>query len=68
MKGIIESYSEQKRFGFINADNGTRAYFYRESIEVNGYMPIKPGDRVSFEIVETTQGPEARKIRLLKDY
>ena len=64
MEGTVESYSEEKGFGFIDADNGSRAYFYRDSIEANGYKTVSPGDRVSFEIVGTIRGPEAKKIKV----
>jgi hypothetical protein len=36
MKGTVESYSEQKGFGFINQDDGEKAFFYRASINMSG--------------------------------
>jgi len=61
-KGIVESFSQQKEFGFIIQDDGTKLPFYRSSIQMDGYKMINVGDRVGFEVKETTTGPEARTV------
>ena len=61
-KGIVESYSQQKEFGFIIRDNGIKLPFHSFSIQIDGYKMLNVGDRVGFEVEETTFGPEARKV------
>ncbi len=62
MKGTVESYSEQKGFGFINQDDGEKAFFYRASINMSGYKFLNIGDRVRFELKASVRGPEAIEV------
>jgi CspA family cold shock protein len=61
-KGTVESYSEQKGFGFIMQDDGEKAFFYRASINMGGYKTLNIGDRVRFELKENIRGPEAIQV------
>jgi len=63
MEGVVNSYSEQKGFGFITRDDGREVSFYRSSILMEGYRRLNGGDRVLFDIEETPRGPEAKNIR-----
>ncbi|MCF8143915.1 MAG: cold shock domain-containing protein [Deltaproteobacteria bacterium] len=63
MEGTVNSYSEQKGFGFITRDDGEEVSFYRSSIMMEGYRRLNGGDRVLFDIAETPRGPEAKNIR-----
>jgi CspA family cold shock protein len=63
MQGTVNSYSEQKGFGFITRDDGKKVSFYRSSILMEGYRRLNGGDRVLFDIEETARGPEAKNIR-----
>ena len=63
MEGVVNSYSEQKGFGFITRDDGKKVSFYRSSILMEGYRRLNGGDRVLFDIKETPRGPEAKNIR-----
>lgn len=62
MKGTVESYSEQKGFGFIKQDDGEKALFYRASINMSGYKTLNIGDRVRFEVKMKVRGPEAIQV------
>ena len=66
MEGIVKSYSEQKGFGFITQDDDRESYFYRSSIQMDGYKKVNGGDRVSFDVADTIGGPEAKNIRKLE--
>jgi CspA family cold shock protein len=61
-KGTVESYSEQKGFGFIRQDDGDKAIFYRISINMSGYKTLNIGDRVHFELKGNIRGPEAIQV------
>jgi len=63
MEGIVNSYSEEKGFGFIIRDDGKEVSFYRSSIMMDGYRRLNGGDRVLFDLDETPVGPEAKNIR-----
>ena len=66
MEGVVNSYSEQKGFGFITQDDGRELFFYRSSIQMDGYKRVNAGERVSFDVTETIGGPEAKNIRKLE--
>jgi CspA family cold shock protein len=63
--GIVDRYSEDKGFGYIMQDGGKLVLFERGSIAVKGYKAMTPGDRVSFEIEKSNQGPIAKNIKKL---
>ena len=62
MKGTVDSYSEQKGFGFIKQDDGEKAFFYRASINMSGYKTLNIGDRVRFQLKASVRGPEAIEV------
>jgi CspA family cold shock protein len=64
-KGTVDRYSEDKGFGFIRQDDGKQIRVQRSSINMPGYKTLIPGERVSFEVIETTEGPEARNLERL---
>jgi CspA family cold shock protein len=65
LKGIVDSYSEQKGFGFIIQDNGKKLSFERSSINMPGYKALAPNDQVIFDVKETMRGPEAMNVTKL---
>jgi len=65
VKGIVDSYSQQKGFGFIIQDNGRKLSFERSSINTPGYKILAPGDQVTFEVKQTLRGPEAMNVTKL---
>jgi len=65
IKGIVDSYSEQKGFGFIIQDNGQKLSFERSSIIMPGYKTLTPNDHVTFDIKDILRGPEAMNVTKL---
>ncbi|MBW1782745.1 MAG: cold shock domain-containing protein [Deltaproteobacteria bacterium] len=63
MQGIVNSYSEQKGFGFITQDDGSVIPFYRSDILMEGYKTVNGWDRVIFDVEDTPRGPEAKNIK-----
>lgn len=63
LKGIVDSYSEQKGFGFIIKEDGKKLCFERSSIKMTGYKTLTPKDQVVFDIKETVRGPEATNVK-----
>ena len=63
MEGIVDSYSEEKGFGFIAQKDGKVASFHRSAIVGKGYKTLTGGDRVRFDVEETLRGLEAKNIK-----
>jgi CspA family cold shock protein len=50
--GIVKWFNEQKGYGFIQPDNGSKDIFVHISaVERAGLRTLKEGQKVSFEIV-----------------
>jgi cold shock CspA family protein len=62
-RGRVHWYSKGTDHGFIKAeDGGPMVFVRREDLVAGEEENIKDNDEVSFEVVEGTEGPEARKV------
>ena len=58
--GIVKWFSEQKGYGFIEQEDGKNDIFvHHTGITGEGYRAIFEGDRVTFDVQETTKGLNA---------
>ena len=65
-KGTIKWFSSERKFGFVEPDEGNRILFiHRTFIRDSNVDSFKVGMRVSYEPYEGPKGLEARNIRLL---
>jgi len=66
--GVVKSFNEVRGFGFINPDGGGNDIFVHiNDVRASGYATLKPGQRISFELVPDKPGrpPKAADLRLL---
>ena len=58
--GTVKWFSDDKGFGFITPDEGSRDLFVHHSgIIADGYRSLAAGARVSYEEEQGAQGPKA---------
>ena len=56
--GTVKWFNEEKGFGFIAPEDGSKDLFVHHSeIKVNGFAKLEEGQAVSFEIGEGRKGP-----------
>jgi cold shock protein len=61
--GVVEFFKDDKGFGFIRPDDGSKDVFvHHSSIQMDGFRSLKKGDRVEFEIVDDPKGPRAAEV------
>ena len=65
-KGTVKWFNDQKGFGFITPDDGSRDCFvHHTAIQAEGFKTLAEGQRVSFEVTEGPKGPQAANVTIL---
>ena len=62
--GVVKWFSDEKGFGFITPDEGSRDLFVHHSgIAMEGYRSLAEGVRVSYEEEQGDKGPKAVNVQ-----
>ena len=63
MKGTVKWFNDQKGFGFITAEDGSKDCFVHHSaIQSDGFRTLQEGATVEFDMVEGSKGPAAENV------
>ena len=68
-EGTVKWFDSRKGFGFIiPEDGGDDIFVHYSAIEVedDGFRTLRDDDKVSFEVVESEKGPEARDVKVVE--
>ena len=66
MKGTVKWFSEQKGFGFITPEDGSKDVFVHHSvIQMQGYKTLSENQQVEFDSVDSEKGPKASNVRAI---
>ncbi len=68
-QGIVKAFDPSQGIGFIEEDNGETIFVHYSTLPIkNGrFVPLKPGQKVRFIIVEGVRGPQAANIEILNN-
>ena len=62
--GTVKWFSDDKGYGFITPDEGTKDLFVHHSaIQAEGYKSLAEGQRVEFEVAQGNKGLQASGVR-----
>ncbi|MDF2677295.1 MAG: cold-shock protein [Bacillota bacterium] len=62
--GTVKWFDSAKGFGFISSDEGKDVFVHFTAIVSNGFKTLEEGQKVKFEVVEGTRGPQAANVTL----
>lgn len=62
MLGKVKWFSAEKGYGFIESDEGGDVFVHFTAIQVDGFKTLEEGQRVEYEVVEGTRGPQAANV------
>lgn len=63
MKGTVKWFNDEKGFGFITPEDGSKDCFVHFSaISGTGFRSLAEGDQVEFEIGQGAKGPSAENV------
>jgi CspA family cold shock protein len=64
--GTVKWFSDEKGFGFITPDEGSKDLFvHHSSIQADGYRSLAEGAKVEYESEQGDKGPKAINVRPL---
>ena len=61
-EGKVKWFNEKKGFGFIEQDGGKDLFVHHSAITGEGFKTLSEGQRVRFEVEETSKGPKAKNV------
>ena len=62
LKGSVKWFNNTKGYGFIGRDDGPDVFVHFSAVVGEGYKSLQEGDKVEFEIVQGTKGPQAANV------
>ena len=63
IKGTVKWFNNDKGFGFITPEDGSKDCFVHHSaIQAQGFRTLQDGARVEFDLVQGTKGPAAENV------
>jgi cold shock CspA family protein len=63
--GTVDWFDPERGYGFIDTDDGGRAFVHHSAIRTTGYRMLNEGQRVSFRPVPSERGPRAEDVHPL---
>lgn len=62
--GTVKWFDSAKGFGFISSDEGKDVFVHFSAIASNGFKTLEEGQKVTFDVVEGTRGPQAANVTI----
>lgn len=64
-KGTVKWFNNQKGFGFICDEQGNDIFVHYSGLNMQGFKALEEGQKVEFDIVDGSKGPQATNVTTL---
>ncbi|CAM5794357.1 MULTISPECIES: cold-shock protein [Brevibacillus] len=64
-QGIVKWFNAEKGYGFIQVEGGDDVFVHYSAIQTEGFKTLEEGQKVEFEIVQGSRGPQAANVAKL---
>ncbi|MFF0827338.1 cold-shock protein [Brevibacillus sp. NPDC003359] len=64
-QGIVKWFYAEKGYGFIQIEGGDDVFVHYSAIQSEGFKSLDEGQKVEFEIVQGSRGPQAASVAKL---
>ncbi|MGZ0052722.1 cold-shock protein [Brevibacillus gelatini] len=61
-QGIVKWFNAEKGYGFIQVEGGDDVFVHYSAIQSEGFKSLDEGQKVEFEIVQGSRGPQAASV------
>jgi len=61
-QGTVKWFNAEKGFGFIQVEGGEDVFVHYSAIQSEGFKTLEEGQKVNFEIVQGSRGPQAANV------
>lgn len=60
--GTVKWFNAEKGYGFIAVEGGNDVFVHFSAITGDGFKTLEEGQRVEFNVVEGSRGPQAENV------
>lgn len=60
--GTVKWFNAEKGYGFIAMEGGNDVFVHFSAISGDGFKTLEEGQRVEFNVVEGSRGPQAENV------
>jgi CspA family cold shock protein len=61
-QGTVKWFNAEKGYGFIQVEGGDDVFVHYSAIQTEGFKTLEEGQKVEFEIVQGSRGPQAANV------
>ncbi len=67
MIGYVKWFNNKKGHGFITGEDGNSTFVHHSEINMDGFKALYPGQKVSYDVIETEYGVQAGNVKVVQD-
>ncbi|MCK4426249.1 MAG: cold-shock protein [Deltaproteobacteria bacterium] len=67
MEGRVKWFNDKKGYGFIETDNEGDVFVHYSAIQGEGFRSLQEGDKVTFDIEQSSRGPQAANVKRIAE-